>query len=98
GGEGVLRGAGLALSFLRRCVPRPDADPDEWFGLALFLRQLCQFAEWLFKIAVDVVRERLQRRDVQAVDPVLEFPTKLLRVQLVDDRHESRERLADPGR
>src|SRR5436309_4547013 len=96
--EDVWRVADLPLSFFRRGVPRPDADPDEWFGLARFPRQLCQFAEWLFKIAVDVVRERLQRRDVQAVDPVLEFPTKLLRVQLVDDRQESRERLAAPGR
>src|SRR2546422_467624 len=55
-------------------------------------------AERLFEIAVDVVRERLEGRDVEAIDAVLELATELLGVQLVDDGQESGERLAAPRR
>src|SRR5439155_19716259 len=73
-------------------------DPDEWFRLALFLRQLRELTKRFLEVAIDVVRESLEGRNVQAIDPILEFAPELFRVQLVDDVQERGERLAAPRR
>src|SRR2546426_8651496 len=96
--EDMRRVADLPLSFLRRGVPGSDTDPDEWVRLALFLRQLRELTKRFLEVAIDVVRESLEGRNVQAIDPILEFAPELFRVQLVDDGQERGERLAAPRR
>ncbi len=68
---------------LRRRVPGADADPEA----------RAQTRERAAKVALDVVVERLQRRDVE--DP---HPRSRRRVQAVDRVEERRERLPGAGR
>jgi len=89
---------GLLLTFLRRCVAGSDADPDQRLGLAFLPRKLRELPKRFLEVSVDVVRERLQGRHIQAVDSVLKLATQLLCIQLVDDRQERGEGLAAPGR
>src|SRR5713226_1099496 len=77
--EDVRRVTDLPLSLLRRGVPRPNADADKWFRLALFHRQFCEFVERFLQVAVDVIREGFERGDVQTVDSILELAAELLR-------------------
>src|SRR2546422_9792770 len=64
--EDVWRVTDLSLAFLRGCIAGADADPDERDRLALLLGQLRQLTKRFLGGAVDVVRERLERGDVQA--------------------------------
>src|SRR5207249_8952177 len=95
--EDVRRVTDLSLALLGRGIAGANADADEGFRLALFLRQFREFVERLLQVAVDIVREGLERGDVQTVDSMLELAAQLLRVELVDDGQEGRERLPAPG-
>src|SRR5206468_11911662 len=96
GDENMRRPTDLLLAFLRGRVAGPHADPDLRLRFPLLLRQGRELLQGLLEVSVDVVREGLQRGDVEAIDPVLQFAAELLRVQLVDDREEGRERLPAP--
>jgi hypothetical protein len=95
--ENVGRPPDLLLAFLGRRVSGSDAHPHQRLGLALLPSQLGELSQRFLEVPVDVVRERLEGRDVQAIDPVFEFASQLLRVQFVDDRQEGGKRLAAPG-
>src|SRR5437773_700994 len=83
--EDMRRPSDLPLSFLGRRVPGPHAHADLRLRFPLLLRQGRELLQGLLEVSVDVVREGLQRRDIEAIDPVLQFAAELLRVQLVDD-------------
>src|SRR5207249_5109932 len=95
--EEVRRVTDLSLALLGRGIAGANADAIEGFRVALFLRQFREFVERLLQVAVDIVREGLERGDVQTVDSILELAAQLLRVELVDDGQEGRERLPAPG-
>src|SRR5437773_5652792 len=94
--EDMRRPSDLPLSFLGRRVPGPHAHADLRLRFPLLLRQGRALLQGLLEVSVDVVREGLQRRDIEAIDPVLQFAAKLFGVQLVDDREEGREGLPAP--
>ncbi len=70
--------------------PGPDLDVRQTLGL----QRVADAGERGFQIALDVVRERLQRRDVDDLGLVLEPAVKPLPEQVVDRGEEGRERLA----
>src|SRR5947209_20570875 len=84
--EDVGRPTDLTLALLGGRVPGADADADGRHRLPFPLRELRELTKRLLEVAVDVVREGLERGNVQAIDPLLEFSPELLRIQLVDDR------------
>src|SRR5207245_11220714 len=88
----------LPLALLRGRVPGADADADCGDRLPFPLCELRELPKRFLEVAVDVVCEGLQGRDVQAIDPLLEFTPELLRIELVDDREERSEGLAGPRR
>src|SRR5205809_897853 len=94
--EDMGRPSDLPLPLLGGRVPGPHADADLRLRLPLLLRQRRELSKRFLEVSVDVVREGLQRGDVEAVDPVLQFAAELFGIQLVDDREEGRERLPTP--
>jgi len=73
----------------------PGADID--VGQALRLQRSADAGERRFEVAPDVVRQRLERRDVDDLGFVLEPVRERLAHQGVDGREEGRERLAGSG-
>src|SRR5438046_2790308 len=94
--EDMRRPSDLPLPLLGGRVPGPHADADLRLRLPLLLRQRRELSKRFPVFSVEVVREGLQRGDVEAVDPVLQFAAELFGIQLVDDREEGRERLPAP--
>src|SRR5437667_12540314 len=80
--EDVGRPTHLPLALLRGRVPGADADADCGDRLPFPLCELRELPKRFLEVAVDVVCEGLQGRDVQAIDPLLEFTPELLRIQL----------------
>src|SRR3989449_10016110 len=70
--EDVWRGTDLSLAFLRGCIARADADPDERDRLSPLLGPLPPLTKRFLRGAVDVVRESLERGGVEAKEPMLE--------------------------
>ncbi len=91
--EDVGRLPRLTLPFARRGVPGPDGDPDLGRVQVQLIGKLLHLAEWLRQVLVDIIGQGLQRRDVEAVDLVLQFPLPLQLIELVDDRKKGRQGL-----
>ena len=66
--------------------------------LGYFGGRLDIYGQRLLEIFLDVVRERLERRDIEDVDFVRQPPRQPLDDQVVDGGEEGRQRLARPGR
>jgi len=80
----------LALAVVGVAVPDRMTDVDR---LAVGCELLRDPLEWHLEVPVDVVCQRLERGDVQAVDAVFEATRPLAPEEFVDDAQESREGL-----
>ena len=85
----------VALAGGRVASTHPGADID--VGQAPRLQRGTDAGERRFQVAPDVVRQRLERRDVDNLGFVLEPMRERLAHQGVDGREEGRERLAGSG-
>ena len=98
GDDDVRRPAAHALAFAGRRVagahPRPDID----VGQSAAAQLLADAGQRRFEIALDVVGERLERRDVDDLCLVRKLAGDALPHQIVDRRHEGGEGLAGAGR
>ena len=70
---------------------------DRRAEIAALEGELLYLLQWLFEILPDVVRERLQRRDVDDFGVRLEFAGERLAEELVDADKEGSERFAGAG-
>ena len=86
----------LALGLRRVAGAHPRADCD--IGQALCTERLSNAGERHVEIAVDVVRERFQRRDIDDLRLILEAISEPLAHQAIDGTEEGGERLAGAGR
>ena len=86
----------LALSRRRIAGAHPRADID--IGEALFPQRRTDAGQWSVEIFADVVRQRLQRGDVDDLGLVPQRSVKSLPHQIVDRRHEGSQCLAGTGR
>ena len=84
----ALTGGGIAGA-------HPGADVD--VGQALRLQGRADAGERCFEIAADIVRQGLERRDIDDLGFVLEPLRERLPHQRIDGREEGRERLAGSG-
>ena len=62
------------------------------------LREVLQVAQGRHQVAMDIVRERLKRRDIDDLSLVRYFPLEALPDEAVEALQEGRQRLARPGR
>src|SRR5207245_7983429 len=74
--EDVGRATHLTLALLGGRVPGADADADGRHRLPFPLRELRELPKRFLEVAVDVVREGLERGNVQAIDQLLEFSSE----------------------
>ena len=79
-------------------VTGPDCDPDVGDVEAVSGGHLPHLGQRRVQIAVDIVRQSLQRRDVDAIDALLQHAFPGVAGELVDDAGECRERLSRSGR
>ena len=98
GDDDVRRGARHALPLAGRRVAgaHPGADLD--IRQSLGAQRFAHAGERHLQIALDIVRQRLQRRDVDDLRLVSQIARQPLPHQRVDRRQKRRERLARPGR
>ena len=98
GDEDMGRAAAHALAFAggRIAGAHPGADLDVREPALAELRS--NAGKRHLQVALDVVGQCLQRRDIDHLGGVLELPIKRLADQPIDSPKESRERLARPGR
>jgi hypothetical protein len=94
----VRRLAAHALALRGRRVAGPHEGADLDIGEAARLQLRPDSGEWRLEVLLDVVRERLQRRDVDDLRRVREPAFEALPHESVDRGEERRERLARPGR
>ena len=88
-----------ALALVRRRVAGAHPGPDLDIRLALRSRSFCADAgERRLEVPLDIVGERLQRRDIDDLRLVLEPAIEALPHEIVDRRHEGGKRLARTGR
>ena len=98
GDDDVRRAAAHALALARRRVAGAHPGADVHVGQALRLQRFANAGQRRFQIAVDVVRQRLERRDVDDLGLVREAAVEPLPHQRVDRREKCRQRLAGAGR
>src|SRR5262245_22182755 len=98
GGRDVRRAATHALAFGGRRVASADPGADVDVGQAAPAEFLADAAQRRFQIALDVVGERLERRDIDDVRLVLELAGEAPADKIVDRGHEGGKGLAGPGR
>jgi hypothetical protein len=98
GHHDMRRAAAHAVAFAAAGIARSYPGADLHLRQALRLQSLADAGERRFQVTMDVVRERLERRDIDDLGLVLEGARKPLPHQVVDCGEERRERLARPGR
>src|SRR5437879_12429602 len=86
--EDVGRPTHLTLALLGGRVPGAGAYADGRHRLPFPLRELRELPKRLLEVTVDVVRAGLERGNVQALDPLLEFSTELLSIQVAGVREQ----------
>ena len=96
--QDVRRRLAHAVALEGRGVAGADGVPDRHVVEALLEELVADAGERLLEVLLDVVRERLQRRDIEDVDFVRQTLLDALDHQVIDGREECRERLARPGR
>ena len=98
GDHDVRRPAAHALAFARRRIagPHPGADID--IRQALLPQGGADARQRRLQVALDIVRQRLERRDIDDLRLVAQLALDALPHQGIDRRHEGGERLAGPGR
>ena len=96
--QDVRRTAAHPLAFGRRRVARPDPGADFDFGKTALAQLFPDAGQRGLEVAMDVVRQRLKRGNVDDVRCVGQPPFETLPHQFVDRRQEGRERLARAGR
>ena len=85
------------LALARPRVAGADRGPNLRPGLARTSRQLGELAQGTVEVLGDVVRERLERRDIQDIHLLFELPLAPFPGQPVQGEEEGRERLARAG-
>ena len=98
GHEDVGRAAAHLLALGGRRVARSDPGPDLDIGKAEPAQLLADAGERRFEVAMDVVRQRFERRHVDDLRGVGELAVEALPREIVDRGEKSRERLARAGR
>ena len=96
--QDVRRAAAHALALGAGRVAGPDPGADFDIGQPAPAELLADSRERPFQIAMDVVRQRLQRRHVDDMGLVRERRLEALSHEIVDRGQEGRERLARAGR
>ena len=81
-----------------RCVTCSDQRANVYFRQAQRFQFFLNTFQWRLQVALDVVTERLQRRDVDDVRRVVEFSFNSEANEIVDRRHKRRECLTGTGR
>ena len=97
GHEDVRRAARHRLAHGRGRVPRAHGDRDGRQGAAPFRRQRAHLRQRLLEVALDVVAERLQGRDVDDARDRLQLARLGIAHEPVDAGEEGGERLAGAG-
>ncbi len=92
--QDVRRPAAHPVAFGGGRVACPDPGPDLDIGEPALSELIADAGERGFEVAMDVVRQRLQRRHVDDLRRVGEWAFESLSHEIVDRRHERRERLA----
>ncbi len=98
GDDDVRRPAVHLLALALGCVAGAHPAADRDVRQALLLQRLADPGERRFEVAADVVRQRLQRRDVDHLGLVAKLARQPLPHQHVDRSQKSGERLARAGR
>ncbi len=98
GDPDVGRAARHDLALVCRGVARADGDPDFRRGQPFVGRELRDFLKRDREIAVHIVRQRLQRGDVQDLGAVGELAAETSAQQTIEADQEGGERLARAGR
>jgi len=94
----VRRPAAHAVALAGRGVARAHPGADVHLRQTLRLEALADAGKRRFQVALDVVRQRLERRDVDDLGFVLEAAVEALPHQAIDGGEKGRQRLARPGR
>src|SRR5678815_873226 len=81
----------------RRRVARSHGDANLGKRLSIRDETLAQLREWTLEVPLDVVVERLERRDVEQVDRVREWMLETVRDERVELPQEGRQRFARAG-
>ena len=97
GDDDMRRPAAHALPFAGRRVAGAHPGPDVDVGQAAPAQLFADAGQGRFEIALDVVGERLERRDIDDLRLVPEFARDALPHQIVDRGHESGQGLARAG-
>ena len=98
GDDDVRRRAAHALALAGRGIAGPHPGADLHVRQALRAQGVADAGKRRFQVTLDVVRERLQRRDVDDLRLVPELAGEALAQQRVDRREKGGERLARPRR
>ena len=98
GDEYVRRLADHSRTRRRRCITRADCDANLGELLPGFCEAFLQLRQWPLEIALDVVVQRFQRRDVKDVNRVRERRREPIDDEVVQLPEERGERLACAGR
>jgi hypothetical protein len=94
GHDDVRRAAPHAIAFAGRRVAGPDPGADVYIRQPLRPQIGSNTCKGRLQIALDIVRQRFERGNVDDLCLVAEFPIKALPHQLVDGGQEGSERLA----
>ena len=97
GHQNVRRPLQHALALLHERVTGADRGANLRHQQAFFAGQRRDFAQRAFQVFLDVVAQRLQRRDVQDFSPVGEIAAERFAHQAVNADQERRQRLAGAG-
>ncbi len=98
GDQDVRRGLQHRAALGRRRVARPDSRAHRRAQVAALEGELLNFAQGGFQVLLNVVGERLERRNINHLGLTAEAPFDRLADQSVDADEERRERLARTGR
>jgi hypothetical protein len=98
GDDDVRRAAAHAFALARGRIAGPHPGADVHVRQALLAQGLANAGKRRFEVALDVVRQCLERGDIDDLRLVREPAVEPLAHQRVDRRQEGGERLAGPGR
>ncbi len=98
GDDDVRRAAAHALALAGRRVAGAHPGADLHIGQTAFAQSVADARQRRFQVALDVVGQRLQRRDIDHLRLVGEHAFEALAEQRIDRREECRQCLAGPGR